>query len=143
MLRQVSFTFWRVCQDRAFDASHGLIERRSDKQIVRRAKELLLCPPCAKQRLDRNYYLRLRDLSVNPYPYCPYYRENRSKVHFRHMQRMRPRSARRCILSGSDAPLGLCSHLSIFLPSVWKMTTAADDRFRRNIGTLVTYMIEG
>ncbi|KAL3302806.1 hypothetical protein RB213_007598 [Colletotrichum asianum] len=135
MLRQVSFTFWRIYQDRTFQKLHRLNRKRwqvqrgdpgfeKDEKTVLRAKRWAFCDKCLEKRKTPSFksdsFSNMKDL------YCSTCKTNHTRMVFTHSQREEPPETRRCILS--DADLRLCCHLTVSASSIWEEVANPGDK---------------
>ncbi|KAK1961037.1 hypothetical protein LY78DRAFT_558990, partial [Colletotrichum sublineola] len=142
MLRQVSFTFWRIYQGRDFSKFHRpgrylfrfLLGRKagfeSDNKTVLRAKQLAFCNCCLQRRLSERYQFDRYDFQTRTTMYCSHCKCDHKKMLFSVQQRQSPPEVRRCI--GSYGFFRLCPHLMVSTHSVWKKARKilSDDEHR-------------
>lgn len=122
MLRQVSFTFWRLYQGREFDRfcrqyqqpSAGSEGFRRDKKTVTRARRNAFCEPCFQVLESGKHRNLLKTLRMQLL--CSFCRRAHSKWQFPPAKRSSSGSARQCILS--DGFICLCRHRLVSLKSI-------------------------
>ncbi|KAK1983078.1 hypothetical protein LZ30DRAFT_715574 [Colletotrichum cereale] len=129
MLRQVSFTFWRIYQSKEFNRFYRdyrdvpyLSTRKSgwaaDDRTVQRAKKNAFCAECLPKRRSRQNKLDRKDLIQSQKLYCSHCRTKHGRLSFSIQQRFTSQQTRRCI--ASEGSLRLCPHLTISAASIWR-----------------------
>ncbi|EFQ35167.1 uncharacterized protein GLRG_10311 [Colletotrichum graminicola M1.001] len=122
MLRQVSFSFWRIYRGRDFSEFNSdklRPDTETNETIARRAKLQAFCGPCSQRRLlpeNRSGRLGLRYRCRNMD--CSHCKDCHSKPTFSVQQRQQPPEVRRCI--GSYSFFRLCPHLMVPAYSIFK-----------------------
>lgn len=125
MLRQVSFTLWRIYQDRAFKKFHRLnsweIQHRDpgfekDEKTVLRAKSRAFCAKCLERRSSSKFNSDKYNFSHKKDLYCSSCEMNHERILFSFSQRQNPPETRRCI--ASETGIRLCYHITVPAASI-------------------------
>ncbi|KAK2063181.1 hypothetical protein LY76DRAFT_472601, partial [Colletotrichum caudatum] len=119
MIRQVSFTFWRISEGGDFsDLRCGYVwsfsrigAREDNEMIALRAKQRAFCDPCLQRRTSPRYLADRYTFTWVEDVYCSHCEECHKGMAFSVQQRHLPPSVRRCI--ASDSSFRLCPHLMV------------------------------
>ncbi|KAK1705002.1 hypothetical protein BDP67DRAFT_532395 [Colletotrichum lupini] len=115
MLRQVSWTFWRLYQDRTFNKLHSSNISSSpsgltmDESVVRAAKEQAFCQACRTSRESADFRKRLSKLDDSLF--CSYCARDHPRLQFSSLRRQSLGHQRFCRLS--EGSIQLCAHTSV------------------------------
>ncbi|KAK1991850.1 hypothetical protein LX36DRAFT_325677 [Colletotrichum falcatum] len=134
MLRQVSFTFWRIYQGKDFSNFHrtdifcrpyyycsGGNGFENNETTVLRAKQHAFCAPCLQKMQSPDY--KSSKASFSESMYCSQCKTNHKRIHFSAQQRYLPEDVRQCL--GSYGFFRLCSHLVVSVRSIAKKAEEA------------------
>ncbi|KZL83976.1 hypothetical protein CI238_06933, partial [Colletotrichum incanum] len=106
MLRQVSFTLWRIYQNQYMKGRLKPI-----RQPVLHAKQHAFCAACSKRKTSPAYWTERMNSQKPKSMYWSYCNTPHSRLTFSVQQRKEPSETRRCI--SSDAFIRLCPHLTV------------------------------
>ncbi|KAK1719383.1 uncharacterized protein BDZ83DRAFT_654779 [Colletotrichum acutatum] len=115
MLRQVSWTFWRLNQDRTFKKLHSSNKSSSpsdltmDESVVRAAKEQAFCQACLTSKESADFRKRLSKLGDSLF--CSYCAKDHPRLQFSSLWRNNLGHQRFCRLS--EGFIQLCAHISV------------------------------
>lgn len=115
MLRQVSWTFWRLYQDRTFKKLHSSNISSSpsgltmDESVVKAAKKQAFCQACRTSRESADFRKRLSKLEDSLF--CSYCARDHPRLHFSSLWRQNLGHQRFCRLS--EGSIQLCTHTSV------------------------------
>ncbi|KAF9871256.1 hypothetical protein CkaCkLH20_11177 [Colletotrichum karsti] len=120
MLRQTSFTFWRLYHDKTFSRYHRSTDyfrpKRAVKRFenspetVRQAKKSALCGSCLRTRDSADYDRRI--IFMQRQLHCSRCKANHRYIHFSQDQRREvDNRARECV--GAQGRLRLCAHKTV------------------------------
>ncbi|KAK1982332.1 hypothetical protein LZ30DRAFT_558246, partial [Colletotrichum cereale] len=128
MLRQASFTFWRIYQGEDFDKFHRVLGTfhdmwrvgfRNDKTTVLRAQQQAFCARCLQRRTSPDYESdKLAFGFWGDEIHCSHCRTPHKRMAFSVQQRHLPAEVRRCI--SSYGFFRLCPHLMVSTHSIWR-----------------------
>ncbi|KAK2022083.1 hypothetical protein LX32DRAFT_504692, partial [Colletotrichum zoysiae] len=116
MLRQVSFTFWRIAQGEDFRGLRcwefgSAVSYKEQKIIALRAERAAFCDPCLQKRTSPTFRDDRDFFTTSEAVYCTYCEDHHRRIAFSAQQRHLPPSGRRCI--GSYSSIRLCPHLVV------------------------------
>lgn len=129
MLRQASFTFWRIYGDEAFREFHGFLgsHQRAGKLfsgfegnriVVLRAKQNGCCRPCAYSRSAYLHFMSRRRMRFTMRAiFCLGCQAQHNWTHFSPSQRMMSWASGLCV--GWEGRFRVCSHQTISMPEMW------------------------
>ncbi|KAH9229032.1 hypothetical protein K456DRAFT_1809948, partial [Colletotrichum gloeosporioides 23] len=140
MLRQVSFTFWRIYRSKIFSAFHRGHERiwclksnrsggfENDKKTVLRAKKHAFCARCYERRTSPNYLRERRIYEWGSGFPCSYCGSSHTALLFSPQERtpLIEDRRRQCIMP--NAFVSLCSHLKVSGSTIWKEAKSWPER---------------
>ncbi|KAH0426575.1 DnaJ domain-containing protein [Colletotrichum camelliae] len=145
MLRQVSFTFWRIYRGETFSKFHRksgipVWERErtngfeNDAKTVLRAKRHAFCDPCFKRRTARCYQDHRDYFQLVTELRCRYCESWHNMILFSREERRQylAKRPRRCIMP--SASIQLCPHINIAVSSIWNRISSPS-RWNKHLAT--------
>ncbi|KAK2753636.1 hypothetical protein CKAH01_17556 [Colletotrichum kahawae] len=148
MLRQVSFTFWRIYRGEIFSKFHrksGIPvwgrERtngfENDAKTILRAKRHAFCDPCFKRRTARCYQNHRNYFQLGIKLRCWYCESWHDMILFSREERRQylAKRPRRCVMQ--SASIQPCPHINIAVSSIWNRISSPSRRnkhVRRTLG---------
>lgn len=116
MLRQVSFTFWRLYMNNRFPQPGARLDKsrfRGDEETVRRSAEVSFCTPCLQHRASNDTKSQLYHLTLGHIMWCYCCDRYHPRLWFLSEERRRNSVGRECILA--QGRVHLCAHLKVSL----------------------------
>lgn len=139
MLRQVSFTFWRIYQSEIFSQFHRKTRKsvwqrkktdgfENDAKTVLRAKRHAFCDPCFKRRTARCYQDHRKYFQQFSLLQCRYCKSCHEKILFPRQERRQylAQRPRQCIMP--SAFIQLCPHINVAVSSIWDRISSPGSR---------------